>query len=63
MYRVPSELRKVEESRFFLVLGAKTWSWQGLGHRIVEYCFKGLSHAPFGDEYQDARCSRTAKTD
>ena len=43
---MPSELRKVEENRFSLVLGAKTWSWQGLGHRIVEYCFKQRKKGP-----------------
>jgi hypothetical protein len=36
---VPSELRKTEKKRFSLVLRAKTGSWQGLGHRIVECCF------------------------
>ena len=36
---VPSELRKIKKRRFSLVLRAKTGSWQGLGHRIVECCF------------------------
>ena len=33
---LPPELRKIESSRFSLVPRARTWSWQGLGHRIVE---------------------------
>ena len=28
-----------EKRRFLLVVRAKIWSWQGLGHRIVECCF------------------------
>jgi hypothetical protein len=64
---LPSEPRKIEKSRVSLVLRTKTWSWQGLGQRIVKSCFKArlLAHACIaGDSMShykgpdDCRCAQ-----